>query len=150
MKKVVTGCLSTTKVVVCCWLCVAYANMGLCLWLPLWRNRFNCHFGCESSKFTFYSHLYNFMNSLEVKAGLINYLQRTFKRLYWYKINDNKLNINVMDSVDLGRTTSAPKSALYYELDKVRYPDLETCSIPVLSCSPRIKEGGQRVTCLLL
>ena len=25
-----------------------------------------------------------------------------------------------------------PKSALRYELDKVRYPDLETCSNPVL------------------
>ena len=27
----------------------------------------------------------------------------------------------------LGRTTSIPKSALRSELDKVRYPNLETC-----------------------
>ena len=32
----------------------------------------------------------------------------------------------------VGRTTRAPKSALHYELDKARYLDLETCSIPVL------------------
>ena len=32
-----------------------------------------------------------------------------------------------------------PKSVLRYELDKVRFLDLETCSIPV--CSPKIKDG---------
>ena len=32
----------------------------------------------------------------------------------------------------LGRTTSVPKSALRYELDKVSLSDLETCSTPVL------------------
>ena len=32
----------------------------------------------------------------------------------------------------VGRTTYMPKSALLYELEKARYLDLETCSIPVL------------------
>ena len=40
--------------------------------------------------------------------------------------------INVTDSMNVGRTTSMPKSALRYELDKARYLDLDTCSIPVL------------------
>ena len=39
-------------------------------------------------------------------------------------------SLYVMDSMEMGRTTSMPKSALRYELDI--YPDLETCSIPVL------------------
>ena len=41
-------------------------------------------------------------------------------------------SLYVMDSMEMGRTTSMPKSALRYELDKARYLDLETCSTPVL------------------
>ena len=37
-----------------------------------------------------------------------------------------------MDSMKMGRTTSLPKSALCYEMDKAIYLGLETCSIPVL------------------
>ena len=48
----------------------------------------------------------------------------------WMHVPD--LAIYVTDLRILGRTTSVPKSALRYELDKVRYPNLETCSIPVL------------------
>ena len=32
----------------------------------------------------------------------------------------------------MGRTTSMPKSALHYELDKARYLDLETCCSELL------------------
>ena len=42
------------------------------------------------------------------------------------------VTINIIDSMIVGRTTSMPKSALCYELDKARYPNLETCSTPVL------------------
>ena len=35
-------------------------------------------------------------------------------------------------AVLLGTTTSVPKSALHYELDKVSYPDLESCSLSIL------------------
>ena len=41
-------------------------------------------------------------------------------------------SICVTDSMLLDRTSSMPKSELCHELDKVRYLDLETWSIPVL------------------
>ena len=44
-------------------------------------------------------------------------------------------------NVGLGRTTSVPKSALHYELDEVRYPDLETCSFPV----PELKKVRREI-----
>ena len=40
-----------------------------------------------------------------------------------------------------------PKSAPRYELDKVRYPDLETCFFPILFSL--IKEGQKRIKCFL-
>ena len=40
--------------------------------------------------------------------------------------------LHVTDSMDVGRTTSMPKSALRYEMDTARYLNLETCSIPAL------------------
>ena len=38
----------------------------------------------------------------------------------------------VTDSMIVSRTSSMPKSALLYKLDKARYLDLGTCSNPVL------------------
>ena len=54
-------------------------------------------------------------------------------------------DIYVTDSMIVGRTTGTPKSALRYELDKVRYPDLETSLV-----LPELKKVGIELNSLLL
>ena len=41
----------------------------------------------------------------------------------------SKYAMYVTDSMQMGRTTSVPKSALHYELDKARYLGLETTPV---------------------
>ena len=45
----------------------------------------------------------------------------------------------------MDRTTSVPKSVLHYELDKVRYLDLESVVIPVLFFLNKEADGRDRV-----